>query len=141
MPRSSNAASHSILGKFTLEPGRGTFPLALETARSFGARRVALIGEAAHVLPPIGAQGLNLGLRDAATIAEIVVDAHRAGRDVGSGELTGQYDRMRRADVTSRALAVDLLNRTLLSDFLPLQGARGFSFFLLERHRPACGAR
>src|SRR5262249_20073621 len=58
--------SHSILGKIEVEPGRGVFPLAVETARSFGGRRIALVGEAAHVLPPIGAQGLNLGLRDAA---------------------------------------------------------------------------
>ena len=71
--------SHSILGKVAVEPGRGVFPLAIETARHFGARRVALIGEAAHVIPPIGAQGLNLGLRDAATIAELVVAAHRDG--------------------------------------------------------------
>ena len=81
--------SHSILGKIEVEPGRGVFPLAVETARRFGARRVALIGEAAHVIPPIGAQGLNLGLRDAATIAELVVAARRDGRDVGADELTG----------------------------------------------------
>jgi len=56
--------SHSILGKVTLEPGRGLFPLHVATARPFAAKRIALIGEAAHVIPPIGAQGLNLGLRD-----------------------------------------------------------------------------
>jgi 2-octaprenyl-6-methoxyphenol hydroxylase len=124
--------SHSILGRIEVEPGRGVFPLAIETATRFGARRVALVGEAAHVIPPIGAQGLNLGLRDAATIAELVV-ADRMG-DVG--ELTERYDHMRRADVTSRTLAVDLLNRSLLSDFLPLQGARGLGLFLLERVGP-----
>jgi 2-octaprenyl-6-methoxyphenol hydroxylase len=128
--------SHSILGRITLEPGRGVFPLMAETARVFGARRVALIGEAAHVLPPIGAQGLNLGLRDAATIGELVVAARRDGADVGSTELTARYEHMRRADVTSRALAVDLLNRSLLSDFLPLQGARGLGLFMLERIGP-----
>src|SRR5215213_2765613 len=112
--------SHSILGKITLEPGRGLFPLAVETVRAFGARRVALIGEAAHVIPPIGAQGLNLGLRDAAAIAELVVAAHRAGNDVGSAALLQDYDRMRRADITSRRYAVDLLNRSLLTDFLPV---------------------
>ena len=73
--------SHSILGRIEVEPGRGVFPLVVETATRFGARRVALIGEAAHVIPPIGAQGLNLGLRDAATIAELVVaDASRRRR-------------------------------------------------------------
>jgi 2-octaprenyl-6-methoxyphenol hydroxylase len=128
--------SHSILGKIALEPGRGAFPLATETARAFGARRVALVGEAAHVVPPIGAQGFNLGMRDAATIGELVVAAHRDGGDIGAAELTAQYDRLRRADVGSRTLAIDLLNRSLLSDFPPLQGLRGFSLFLMERIGP-----
>jgi 2-octaprenyl-6-methoxyphenol hydroxylase len=97
---------------------------------------VALVGEAAHVVPPIGAQGLNLGLRDAAAIGELVVAAHRAGDDVGSDDLTERYDRMRRADVSSRALAVDLLNRSLLSDFVPLQGLRGLGLFLLDQIGP-----
>jgi len=128
--------SHSILGKIDVEPGRGVFSLKVETARRFGARRLALIGEAAHVIPPIGAQGLNLSLRGAATIGELVVAAHRDGGDVGAAVLTNRYDHMRRADVTSRTLAVDLLNRSLLSDFLPLQGARGLGFFLMERFGP-----
>jgi len=128
--------SHSILGKIAVEPGRGVFPLAVETARRFGAHRLVLIGEAAHVMAPIGAQGLNLGLRDAATIAELVAAARRAGGDPGTDELTAHYDRMRRADVTSRVLAVDLLNRSLLSDFLPVQGARGFGLYLMDRIAP-----
>jgi len=128
--------SHSILGRITVEPGRGMFPLAVETARAFGARRVALVGEAAHVIPPIGAQGLNLGLRDAATIGELVVAARRDGGDVGAHDLTARYEHMRRADVTSRTLAVDLLNRSLLSGFLALQGMRGLGLFLLERIGP-----
>jgi 2-octaprenyl-6-methoxyphenol hydroxylase len=128
--------SHSILGKLALEPGRGVFPLSMETARRFASSRVALIGEAAHVLPPIGAQGLNLGLRDAAAVAEIVVDARRAGEDVGASPVLARYDGLRRADVATRGLAVDMLNRTLLSDFLPLQGARQLSFFLLQTIGP-----
>jgi 2-octaprenyl-6-methoxyphenol hydroxylase len=128
--------SHSILGKVSIESGRGVFPLAVETAARFAARRIALIGEAAHVIPPIGAQGLNLGLRDAATMAELVVAAHRDGDDVGADHLTDRYDRMRQADVGSRTLAVDLLNRSLLTDFLPLQGARGLGLFLMERIGP-----
>jgi 2-octaprenyl-6-methoxyphenol hydroxylase len=128
--------SHSILGKVAVEPGRGAFPLGVETARHFGARRVALIGEAAHVMPPIGAQGLNLGLRDAATVAELVVAAHRDGDDAGADDLTAHYDQIRRADVASRTLAVDLLNRSLLSDFLPLHGARGLGLFLIDRIGP-----
>jgi 2-octaprenyl-6-methoxyphenol hydroxylase len=128
--------SHSILGKIAVEPGRGIFPLAVETARSFGARRVALVGQAAHVIPPIGAQGLNLALRDAATIGELVVAARRNGADIGAHGLTASYEHMRRADVTSRTLAVDLLNRSLLSGFLPLHGMRGLGFYLMERIGP-----
>jgi 2-octaprenyl-6-methoxyphenol hydroxylase len=129
-------ASHSILGKMQVEPGRGMFPLTVSTARRFVGDRIALVGEAAHVLPPIGAQGLNLGLRDAATIAELVVAAQRAGRDIGGADLTSRYDRMRRTDVGSRTFAIDLLNRSLLSDFLPVQGARGLGLYLLDRIGP-----
>jgi 2-octaprenyl-6-methoxyphenol hydroxylase len=128
--------AHSILGKVTAEAGRGMFPLGAESADTFAARRIALVGEAAHVIPPIGAQGLNLGLRDAATIGELVVEARRAGGDVGAAELLARYDRMRRRDVTSRAVAVDMLNRSLLTDFLPVQGARGFGLYLIDRIAP-----
>ena len=128
--------AHSILGKVAIEAGRGLFPLGIESARSFAARRIALVGEAAHVIPPIGAQGLNLGLRDAATIGELVVEARRNGADVGAADLLARYDRMRRADVATRTFAVDALNRSLLSDFLPVQGARGFGLYLLDRIAP-----
>jgi len=128
--------SHSILGKITIEAGRGYFPLVAETAQKLAARRIVLVGEAAHVLPPIGAQGLNLGMRDAATIAELAADARRTGMDVGSALVTDGFEHMRRADVTSRALAVDVLNRSLLSDFLPAQGMRGLGLFLLEQIGP-----
>ena len=110
-------ASHSILGKIAVEPGRGLFPLSVATARRFGANRIALVGEAAHVIPPIGAQGLNLGLRDAACIGELAVAAQRDGRDIGGDDVLAAYDKMRRADVGSRTLAIDLLNRTLLTRF------------------------
>ncbi|RAI44297.1 UbiH/UbiF family hydroxylase [Rhodoplanes roseus] len=128
--------SHSILGRVTVEPDRGVFPLSAETAECFGASRVVLVGEAAHVFPPIGAQGLNLGFRDAATVAELVADARRDGRDPGGPEVTSDYDRRRRTDVTSRTLAVDLLNRSLLSDLLPVQGVRGAGLWLLSRLGP-----
>jgi 2-octaprenyl-6-methoxyphenol hydroxylase len=128
--------SHSILGKIAVDPGRGVFPLAVETVRSFGKSRIALIGEAAHLIPPIGAQGLNLGLRDAACIGELVVSTRRDGGDVGAPTLLAQYDTLRRSDVKSRTFAVDLLNRTLLSDFLPVQGARGLALYLIDRVGP-----
>ena len=128
--------SHSILGKVRVEPGHGAFPLGIETARAFAAQRIALIGEAGHVIPPIGAQGLNLGLRDAATIAELAVAARRDGGDVGSAEVIDEYNRRRRADVKSRTAAVDLLNRTLLNDFLPVQGVRGLGLYVLDHVGP-----
>jgi 2-octaprenyl-6-methoxyphenol hydroxylase len=128
--------AHSLLGKMTVELGRGIFPLAIETANSFARERIALVGEAAHVVPPIGAQGLNLGLRDGATIAELVAEALRQHSDVGAPEVLARYDTQRRADVTSRAIAVDLLNRSLLTDFLPAQGARGLSLYLVDRIGP-----
>ncbi len=129
-------ASHSILGKIELEPGRGLFPLGVATARRFADKRIALVGEAAHVIPPIGAQGLNMGLRDAASIGELAIAAHRSGRDIGSADVLGAYDKMRRGDVGSRTLAIDLLNRTLLTDFLPVQGMRGLGLYLLDRIGP-----
>jgi 2-octaprenyl-6-methoxyphenol hydroxylase len=128
--------SHSILGKVAVEQGCGVFTLSIATARMFAQGRVALIGEAAHLVPPIGAQGLNLGLRDAATIGELVVAARRDGRDVGSDDLLVRYDELRRGDVRSRSFAVDLLNRTLLSEFLPTQGARGLGLYAIDRLGP-----
>lgn len=125
--------AHSFLGKIRVEQGRGMFPLAVETARSFARGRIALVGEAAHVVPPIGAQGLNLGLRDAATLAELVADARRRDADVGSPQVLARYDAQRRADVMSRTLAVDLLNRSLLTDFIPAQAARGLSLYIVDR--------
>ncbi len=128
--------SHSILGKIAVEPGRGLFPLSVATAHRFAAMRIALIGEAAHVIPPIGAQGLNLGLRDAAAIGELVIAARRDGHDIGGNDVLAAYDKMRRSDVAGRTLAIDLLNRTLLTDFLPVQGARGLGLYLLDRIGP-----
>jgi 2-octaprenyl-6-methoxyphenol hydroxylase len=129
-------ASHSILGKIAVEPGRGRFTMYPASARRFAASRIALIGEAAHLIPPIGAQGLNLGLRDAASIGELAVAAQRSGRDIGGINMLAAYDKMRRADIGGRIFAVDLLNRTLLTDFLPVQGARGLGLYLLDRIGP-----
>jgi 2-octaprenyl-6-methoxyphenol hydroxylase len=126
--------AHSILGRMEVEPGKAFFPLVIETARKFTANRIALAGEAAHVIPPIGAQGLNLGLRDAATIGEVIVEARRTGADLPSALV--RYDDLRRADVGSRTFAVDLLNRSLLSDFLPVQGLRGLGLYLVDRIGP-----
>jgi 2-octaprenyl-6-methoxyphenol hydroxylase len=129
-------ASHSILGKVEVEPGRGRFPLRSARASRLAANRIALVGEAAHVIPPIGAQGLNLGLRDAVSVGELAAGAQRAGRDIGGINVLAAYDRMRRSDIGTRSLAADLLNKSLLSDFLPMQGARGLGLYLLDRVGP-----
>ncbi len=128
--------AHSLLGTMHAEPGRGVFPLAIQTADAFARARIALVGEAAHVVPPIGAQGLNLGLRDGATLAELVADARRDNRDVGAPDVLARYDRQRRADVTSRTIGVDMLNRSLLTDFFPVHGARGLALYLVDRIGP-----
>jgi 2-octaprenyl-6-methoxyphenol hydroxylase len=128
--------AHSHLGEMTVEPGRGSFPLAVEFAQVLARNRVALVGEAAHVLPPIAAQGLNLGLRDGATLAEVVAAARRRHHDVGAAEVLAAYAEQRWADVLSRTAAVDLLNRTLLSEFIPVQSARGLSLYLVDRIGP-----
>jgi 2-octaprenyl-6-methoxyphenol hydroxylase len=128
--------AHSLLGALNVEPGRGLFPLAVETADRIARGRIALVGEAAHVVPPIGAQGLNLGLRDAVSIAEIVAEARRDNRDVGAAAVLDRYATERRADVASRTFAVDLLNRSLLTGFIPAQGLRGLSLYLVDRIGP-----
>jgi 2-octaprenyl-6-methoxyphenol hydroxylase len=136
LSREIERRSHSLLGAMQVEPGRGFFPLAVETAEAIARGRIALIGEAAHVVPPIGAQGLNLGLRDAAAIAEIVADARRDNRDPGEPAVLARYAAERRVDVGSRTWAVDLLNRSLLTDFVPAQGFRGLSLYLVDRIGP-----
>lgn len=123
--------SHSILGRMTVEPGRNLFPLAIERPKSFGRDRIALVGEAAHVVPPIGAQGLNLGLRDATDIARLASDAIAADQDPGANEVLRRYDRARRPDILSRTFAIDIANRSLLNDFLPLQPVRAVGMHLL----------
>jgi 2-octaprenyl-6-methoxyphenol hydroxylase len=127
----AEAQSHSILGRVRVEPGRHVFPLAIEQPEKFARHRVALVGEAAHVLPPIGAQGLNMGLRDAADIAEIAGQAMSLGEDPGSPQVLARYQSARRADVASRIFAIDIANRSLLSDFLPMQSLRAAGLHLI----------
>lgn len=120
-----------LLGAISDVGPRATFDLAGLAADRMGARRIALVGEAAHVLPPIGAQGLNMSLRDAAALAECVAAARSAGADIGGDAVLDRYDAQRRLDVTARHTAVDLLNRSLLLDLLPVQVARGVGLHLL----------
>lgn len=105
---------------------RASFPLSGLSAETLGLGRIALVGEAAHVMPPIGAQGLNLGLRDAAVLAECVAEAQG-----GDSAAIAEYARSRAPDVGSRIAAIDVLNRSLLSDFLPAHLLRGFGVYAL----------
>lgn len=123
--------SHSILGRVQVEPGRYLFPLAIEQPRQVAKNRIVLVGEAAHVLPPIGAQGLNMGLRDAADIAEIVGHAMHSGEDIGATQVLPRFEKARRSDISSRTFAIDMANRSLLSDLLPMQMLRGIGMHLM----------
>lgn len=138
----------SFLGRVTVEPGRQVYPLSSTLPVRFADNRVILVGEAAHVFPPIGAQGLNLGMRDVQELVA-VADMHRT--DPGQENALRAYDRKRRPDVLARSGTVNLLNRSLLSDFLPAQLGRsaglglvgGFgplrAFFMREGMRPGSG--
>ncbi len=136
LSEAAETQSHSILGRLQVEPGRHLFPLAIEQPRQFAKARVALVGEAAHVVPPIGAQGLNMGLRDAADLADLVREAMVAGEDPGSPQVMKRYDATRRADVLSRTFAIDIANRSLLSDFLPMQSLRAAGLHLIGSFGP-----
>ncbi|UDL90582.1 UbiH/UbiF family hydroxylase [Mesorhizobium sp. PAMC28654] len=138
----------SMLGRVSVEPGRQIYPLSTVTPRRFARDRVALVGEAAHVFPPIGAQGLNLGIRD---IDDLIGISCENRADPGAAKALATYDFKRRPDILARSSAVNLLNMSLLSDMLPAQVARsaglgvlgGFSplraFFMREGLRPGSG--
>ncbi|PZO79372.1 MAG: UbiH/UbiF family hydroxylase [Mesorhizobium amorphae] len=120
----------SCLGAVEVEPGRQVYPLASALPRRFAAKRTALVGEAAHLFPPIGAQGLNLGIRDVRDLAEA---AARDRTDPGSTSVLDSFDRKRRTDVVARSAGVELLNQSLLSSALPVQLGRGLALTALER--------
>ncbi|HLW92373.1 MAG TPA: FAD-dependent monooxygenase [Roseiarcus sp.] len=109
--------AQSIHGAMRIAGGRGVFPLVSQTAIRLTAPRLALVGDAAHVLPPIGAQGLNLGLRDAAWLIETIEATRRAGRDAGAPETLARYEASRRGDVGSRSVVINALNFSLISGF------------------------
>lgn len=99
------------LGEIAMAGPRRAYPLGLMVARSFIAERVALVGDAAHVIHPIAGQGLNMGLRDVAALAEAIVDAARLGLDIGGANVLDRYQRWRRFDTMTMGVATDGLNR------------------------------
>jgi 2-octaprenyl-6-methoxyphenol hydroxylase len=125
--------AQSLLGTMRLERPRGIVPMTGLSVSRYEAPRLALVGEAAHVFPPIGAQGLNLGFRDVASLRDAVVDAFDDGREPGSPETLRQYQRSRDLDVRLRTAAVDGLNRTLLTGLLPADLLRGAGLLALSQ--------
>lgn len=121
-----------LLGEITSVGPRGAFPLSGQIAQRLTGQRIALVGEAAHVMPPIGAQGLNLGFRDASDLIDCVTHAD----DPGAADTLAAYERRRRADVWVRTMAADLLNRTLISNIPLFQIARGAGLTALSMAAP-----
>ena len=121
------------LGRLALERGPSAHPLSFGIARRFRADRLALLGDAAHVIHPIAGQGLNLGLADAAALAEAVTGALRLGLDPGSDDVLAAYERARRFDTLAMAAATDGLNRLFSNDALPLRLARDLGLGLVDR--------
>lgn len=128
--------SYGILGDITEIGPIGSFPLTHLDANMMAQNRTVLVGEAGHVLPPIGAQGLNLGFRDALTISELVAKAKSNGLTASDSSVLEAYDKQRRSDISSRSKFVKLLNQSVLSDFLPVQAARGVGLFALANINP-----
>lgn len=120
----------SFLGKITLQTKPQSFPLKGLVANSFGEQNYALIGEAAHVFPPIGAQGFNLGVRDIIGLCEVVA------RYTNQENRGLQYDKLRKLDINARTYGVDLLNRSLITQFLPAQILRGVGLHALGSISP-----
>ncbi len=128
--------AHSIYGKMSVSSPRQSFPLGGMSAKKLAANRCVLIGEAAHVFPPIGAQGLNLGLRDVAALANLLKPYTGRIEQLGEQTVPDAYERARRSDVMTRTMAVDLLNRSLLSELFPVQAFRSAGLYAAGKIPP-----
>jgi 2-octaprenyl-6-methoxyphenol hydroxylase len=121
------------LGEIAVVGPRRALPVGLSVARSFVADRLALIGDAAHVIHPIAGQGLNLGLRDVAALAEVIVDAVRLGLDPGAIDVLERYQRWRRFDTMAMGIATDGLNRLFSNRSDVLRLVRDVGLGLVDR--------
>ncbi len=128
--------THGDLGLISDPGARRAFPMRGLTALKFAHSRVMLVGEAAHVVPPIGAQGLNMSLRDAALAAELIGDAAAWDEDVGGDKVMASYDSRRRADVAPRQAVIHGMNTSLLSEFSVLHGLRAAGIGLVDKFKP-----
>ncbi len=125
-----------FVGDLAVAGGRWCYDLGLMHAASYTARRLALLGDAAHVIHPIAGQGLNLGWRDVAVLAEILVDAHRLGLDLGSESVLDRYEQWRRFDNTTVAAVTDIMNRLFSNDIPLLRVARDLGLAAVGRLSP-----
>ena len=121
------------LGEIRTVGARRVHPLGFFIARSFIAERIALVGDAAHVIHPIAGQGLNMGLRDSAALAEVLVDAARLGLDPGAADVLERYQRWRRFDTMTMGLATDGLNRLFSNRSAALRVVRDIGLGLVDR--------
>jgi 2-octaprenyl-6-methoxyphenol hydroxylase len=132
----AQAAMGGFLGPIAMLAPRSSFPLGFHHAAQITARRLALIGDAAHAIHPIAGQGLNLGFRDAAALAEVVVEGARLGLDLGDSQLLDRYQRWRALDSLSVALATDSLTRIYGVPGRIPSAVRRFGMGLVERVAP-----
>jgi 2-octaprenyl-6-methoxyphenol hydroxylase len=121
------------LGELTVVGDKRAFPLGLTLARAFVAPRIALAGDAAHGIHPISGQGLNLGFKDVAALAETVVEADRLGLDIGALNVLERYQSWRRFDTFRMGVTTDVLNRLFSNDITPIRIARDFGLGIVER--------
>jgi 2-octaprenyl-6-methoxyphenol hydroxylase len=124
------------LGRIRVLGGRWSYPLRLTHAARYLDRRLVLLGDAAHAIHPIAGQGLNLGLRDVAALAEVLVDAHRLGLDVGSSAVLEDYERWRRFDTMLLIAVTDSLNRLFSNDLAPIRLLRDMGLAGVGRLAP-----
>ncbi|MER8420429.1 ubiquinone biosynthesis hydroxylase [Mesorhizobium sp. M1329] len=121
------------LGEIHIADRPRAWPLGLTIARAFVAPRIALAGDAAHGIHPIAGQGLNLGFKDVAALAEVVVEADRLGQDIGALDVLERYQQWRRFDTVQMGVTTDVLNRLFSNDFGPLRTLRDIGLGLVER--------
>ena len=130
------AGAHAMLGDVEIESGRGAFAMTMQRVARLTAPRLALVGDAAHAFPPIGAQGLNLGLRDVAEIVAATVQARAEGADFGGAATLDGYAARRRPDIALRTLGVGAFNASLLASFWPVDALRGLGLAALGAAAP-----